>query len=146
MKALSLTQPWATLVALGAKRIETRGWKTSYRGPLAIAAAKAFPVDCRDLCDEEPFRSVLRAHGFGAGIGGDLPRGVVLCTTELIDCVPTEKIREASRYYSECVHEEAFGNYDDRRYGFLFGKVTHPFTPPVPARGALGLWEWESPE
>lgn len=40
MKALSLTQPWASLVAVGAKRIETRSWRTSYRGPLAIHAAK----------------------------------------------------------------------------------------------------------
>lgn len=40
MKGLSLTQPWATLVAIGAKRIETRIWATSYRGPLAIHAAK----------------------------------------------------------------------------------------------------------
>ena len=36
MKALSLYQPWATAIALGSKRIETRGWPTSYRGPLAI--------------------------------------------------------------------------------------------------------------
>jgi hypothetical protein len=39
MKALTLTQPSATLVAPGAKRIETRSWPTSYRGPLAIHAA-----------------------------------------------------------------------------------------------------------
>lgn len=143
MKAISLTQPWATLVALEAKRIETRGWSTNYRGPLAIAAAKAFPVDCRDLCDEEPFRSVLRAAGLGASY---LPRGVVLCTTELVDCVRTEYIREAWCLYSECIHEEVFGNYDDRRYGFLLGKVTRTFTPPVPARGALGLWDWKEPE
>ncbi len=39
MKALTVWQPWATLVAIGAKRIETRSWSTSYRGPLAIHAA-----------------------------------------------------------------------------------------------------------
>ncbi len=39
MKALTVMQPWATLVALGAKRIETRSWSTSYRGPLAIHAS-----------------------------------------------------------------------------------------------------------
>jgi hypothetical protein len=43
MKALTLTQPWATLVAIGAKTIETRSWPTSYRGPLAIHAAKGYP-------------------------------------------------------------------------------------------------------
>lgn len=40
MKAVSLWEPWATLVRLKIKRIETRGWSTSYRGPLAIHATK----------------------------------------------------------------------------------------------------------
>jgi hypothetical protein len=40
MKALTLIQPWATLVALGEKQIETRSWDTKYRGPLAIHAGK----------------------------------------------------------------------------------------------------------
>lgn len=42
MKALTLTQPYATLVAIGEKRLETRSWRTSYRGPLAIHAAKGW--------------------------------------------------------------------------------------------------------
>ena len=40
MKVLSLWQPWATLMAIGAKKIETRHWYTRYRGPLVIHAAK----------------------------------------------------------------------------------------------------------
>lgn len=52
MKALTLWQPWASLIAVGAKTIETRSWSTTYRGPLAIHAAattKGFdtlPGDC----------------------------------------------------------------------------------------------------
>jgi hypothetical protein len=38
MKALSLTQPWASLVVAGAKKLETRSWPTYYRGPLLIHA------------------------------------------------------------------------------------------------------------
>ncbi len=46
MKALTLTQPWASLVAVGAKRIETRSWETNYRGTIAIHAAKGWkPID-----------------------------------------------------------------------------------------------------
>ena len=45
MKALTLHQPWATLVAVGEKRIETRSWSTDYRGPLAIHAGKARPFE-----------------------------------------------------------------------------------------------------
>jgi len=36
LKALSLWQPWASLMALGVKRIETRSWQTQHRGPLII--------------------------------------------------------------------------------------------------------------
>jgi activating signal cointegrator 1 len=52
MKVLTLHQPWASLVALGVKTIETRSWSTKYRGPLAIHAAgttagfDALPGDC----------------------------------------------------------------------------------------------------
>ena len=53
MKALTLTQPWATLVAIGAKRIETRSWRTSYRGPLAIHAAKGFPKWAREFAQDD---------------------------------------------------------------------------------------------
>jgi hypothetical protein len=44
VKALTIRQPWASLIALGVKRIETRSWSTQYRGPLAIHAGKAWPV------------------------------------------------------------------------------------------------------
>lgn len=53
MRILTLTQPWASLIAIGAKTLETRSWRTGYRGPLAIHYA---------LCHMEPFRSVLRPH------------------------------------------------------------------------------------
>ena len=39
MRALSLRQPWASLIADGHKTIETRTWRTRYRGPLAIHAS-----------------------------------------------------------------------------------------------------------
>lgn len=40
MKALTLHQPWASLIAAGVKTIETRSWSTRYRGPLAVHAGK----------------------------------------------------------------------------------------------------------
>jgi len=36
MKAITLCQPWASAIAVGLKVYETRSWKTSYRGPLAV--------------------------------------------------------------------------------------------------------------
>jgi len=40
IKALSVRQPWASLIAEGTKTIELRTWRTSYRGPLLICASK----------------------------------------------------------------------------------------------------------
>lgn len=67
MRCLTLTQPWATLVAIGAKRIETRSWSTSYRGPLAIHAGKKWTREDRELLDtyggvSNPFVNALYRH------------------------------------------------------------------------------------
>lgn len=43
MKAITIWQPWASLIACGAKKYETRGWPTKYRGPIAIHAAAKDP-------------------------------------------------------------------------------------------------------
>jgi hypothetical protein len=40
MKALSIRQPWANLIASGTKTMETRTWATSYRGELLIVSSK----------------------------------------------------------------------------------------------------------
>lgn len=68
MKAISINEPWASMILKGKKTIETRTWKTKHRGPLLLCASKrpqskisgmAFAVadlmDCRDMTiDDEP--------------------------------------------------------------------------------------------
>lgn len=55
MKALSLKQPWAELVASGRKTIETRTWTTKYRGPVLICAGKTWMVKASaDLLGRDP--------------------------------------------------------------------------------------------
>ena len=44
MKALSIKQPWANLIAAGKKTIETRYWNTWHRGPLLIVSSKRPPI------------------------------------------------------------------------------------------------------
>ena len=50
MKALTIIQPWATLLAAGKKRIETRSWKTNYRGEILIHAALKRADKCNRIC------------------------------------------------------------------------------------------------
>lgn len=143
MKVLTLTQPWATLVAIGAKRIETRSWGTAYRGALAIHAAKKFPREAMAVCFDEPFRSVLSEAGIHTP--AELPTASVLAVSELIECFrfdeETErKIRLRSLKETLPEFEAEFGDYESGRHGFVLDDMRKLETP-VPARGMLGLWD-----
>ena len=140
MKALTLTQPWATLVALKAKRTETRSWHTSYRGPLAIHAAKRMPKPANLLCWQEPFRTVLEAGGYKPGDGPPtnpfgLPLGAVVAIAVLIDIQPINLENHPTE------PEYSFGNYTPGRFAWILQDV-YPLPEPIPANGTLGLWEW----
>jgi hypothetical protein len=149
MKTITLTQPWATLVAIGAKQIETRSWSTSYRGPLAIhAGAGLGPIGgkrgLRELCHTQPFMRVLAAAGIavtdlvGGASDGVFPMGAVLAIVELYDILPT-----AALVRSIGAQERAFGDYNAGCYGWMVRNLT-PLPTPVPCKGALGLWDWEA--
>ena len=144
MKTLTLTQPWATLVALEAKRIETRSWCTSYRGPLAIHAAKRMPKAAISLCWDTLFRTALEAGGYRPGSSPTtnsfgLPLGAVIAVAVLIDIQPiTLENRPTEPEYS-------FGDYAPGRFAWILQDV-YRLPDPVPAKGRLGLWEWTSPK
>jgi hypothetical protein len=140
MKALTLTQPWATLVAIGAKTIETRSWNTHYRGPVAIHAAKNFPHFAKQECWEVEFFQPLNKAGyriFDFDTGAtDLPLGMVIATCELVavnHIVPGVEIPLGGEWY--------FGDYTIGRYMWYLENVKR-LPEPIPAKGALGLWEW----
>lgn len=161
MKALTLTQPRATLVAIRAKRIETRSWQTRYRGPLAIhAGAGLGPVGgekgLRTLCITQPFFAALRdfmvQHESGYSLSDALPRGAIVATCELAGVVRTEDLTFDGRWarlreggIQEWIltdQERAFGNYTPGRFAWLLANV-QALPEPIPAKGALGLWNWE---
>lgn len=71
MKAISIKQPWASLIASGRKTIELRTWQVHYRGPLIICAGG----------------SPRRGTGFELG-----PLGVALCVVTLDAIEPASAI------------------------------------------------------
>lgn len=144
MKALSLTQPWASLVALGQKTIETRSWPTSYRGELAIHASQAMPRYAREALEFEPIRTLLMRANYGwAGRIRGLPLGSIVAVAQLVACYPTEGIR-VSQWWpkEEGDRERALGDYSPGRWAWVL-RDTRPLPSPVPCRGALGLWTVE---
>jgi hypothetical protein len=144
MKAFSLTLPWALLVVIGAKRIETRSWRVWIHGRVAIHASKGFPKAEQELCYEEPFRSVLAAH-FGSP--QFMPHlmmlaGNVLGEVDITGCLGTETIKHQAKYFNLTEQEEAFGDFGANRYG-IFMEKPELYKVPVPAKGSLGFWEWK---
>ncbi len=151
MRALTITQPWASLVACGAKRIETRSWMTSHRGPLAIHAAKTYPREAQDLGRSSMVRRCLADQPL------TLPLGVVIATCVLLDCAPTELMKWAPpELPTDCLmgkwplgfemadpaQEYCFGNYEPNRFAWLLGSIER-LPEPDPAVGKLQLWEWD---
>ena len=160
MKALSLTQPWATLIAIGAKKIETRSWRTPYRGQIAIHASKGFPAWAKDDCMSLVFARALwpdlqhdSVHLLTAAEyfthvrkmrarANELPLGSIIAVANLRDCIAT---RNGGAFFPpEMPHhsspEYAFGDYSPNRYMWLLENVT-ALAVPIPCRGALSLWE-----
>lgn len=142
MKALSLWQPWATAIAVGAKRVETRHWATAYRGPLAIHAAKRRNVD--ELIHYHScwnWQGALRPVGWSwrnhsrdeirAGFG--LPFGAIVATCELIDCRPTasftvaelhtQRRPEGEKSDSYNWTESQMGNFELGRFGWILANI-----------------------
>lgn len=87
MKALTLHQPWATLVAYGIKTIETRSWSTRHRGPLAIHAAVT-PEHLTAHVGAGPCHGVSLAAATVPGSGDVLPLGSVVTIVDLDDVLP----------------------------------------------------------
>lgn len=141
MKAITIKQPWATLIALGEKRFETRGWQTKYRGELAIHAGKQ--VD-RDACLEPEIKAALVRNGILSI--SMLPTGSVIGTVTLKDCIQSVEtwtagyiLENGERVYSP---EYDFGDFTPGRYAWELGDVRQ-LLEPVPAKGQLSLWNWE---
>ena len=120
MRALSLWQPWASLMYDERKKIETRGWEMLYRGPLAIHAAKT--VD-KEYCEE-----------FGYD-WRTIPRGAILCIVGVQGCV---------RFPHELAPPDEYGDFEEGRYGILT-TMLKKFPEPIPCKGHQGIWFWKEP-
>ena len=141
MKAITIKQPWASLIALGEKKFETRSWQTKYRGPIAIHAGKTVDIEA---CDELWIKSVLKEHSINSY--KDLPTGVVVATAQLVDChkVTFNFCDDVALTTDVVVNglEIKFGDYTAGRYAWELTNIS--LLPlPISAKGQLSLWEWD---
>ena len=126
MKVLSIKEPFASLIKNKFKFIETRSWKTNYRGELLIHAGQGI--------DKEAMKRLQKY------IPKDMPKGKILGKAKLVDCVKmspefkSELLKENKDIYTDSTFKE--------NYGWQMEDI-EVFDEPIEAKGHLSLWEFE---
>ncbi|MCH2245763.1 MAG: ASCH domain-containing protein [Crocosphaera sp.] len=132
IKAISLHQPYASLIAMGLKQFETRSWSTNYRGKLVICAAlknsKQQQLNYETLANS--FDLDLTVQPWSS-----LPLGMAIAVVDLTDCIEMtdEFIDEQSEAELLC------GHWESGRFAWKLENV-QPFPQPFPIKGKQGLW------
>ena len=127
MKAITLKQPWASLVAEGAKKIETRThsrFKNLVGQRIAIHAGKTFELLPLGALREDHVKKVFK------GSNKPLPNGAIVCTAFVKE---VRMLTDEDSYDACCPAAGKFG---------LILTDVQKVDPPVPARGYQGIWEW----
>ena len=125
MRAISLWQPWATAVAIGIKKVETRSWQTKYTGPIAIHAAKRWAKP------EQEFAAVEHALG---RLPKRLPFGAIIATATLIGCRMTEDVEHQVDAIARI-----YGNYAPGRFAWFLTDIV-ALEEPLPFKGSQGFF------
>jgi hypothetical protein len=128
MKVLSLQQPWATLVIIGAKIFETRGWNTNRRGRILIHASKSKEMGL-PVIHLPPFKKFIPDFN-------SLPFGAIIGEVGIEYTIQTENMRKNLIGTDEL----EFGDYSTGRWAY---RLTNPvaFKAPIPCKGSLSFWD-----
>ena len=140
MKALTVKQPWASLIVTGVKDIENRTWKTNFRGRLLIHAGKHIPFKEIDL--------LVRQRGISCWQEGTYPEGAIIGSVEIVGCVINHSSiwAEKSNDYSPAYPNGVPAIYGNKKYPPIYNWVlANPimFEKPIPAKGKLSFWEFD---
>ncbi|GAB4071685.1 hypothetical protein KHC28_00135 [Ancylobacter sonchi] len=150
MKALTIWQPWASLILHGWKPYEFRGWPApvNLRGQRIAIHAGARPLKVSEVADlimrlkgPQAWTTCLKpeALDFLERVKlspGALPLSHVLCTVELGTPVRSWEIVGE---FGGVINDSDRDNHCN--WAWPVSKI-EPLAPPVPAKGAQGFWNW----
>ena len=129
MKVVSIIEPWASLIKEKVKYIETRSWKTNYRGKLYIhASLKKVPKK------DERINNLITLLK-----DKDFKYGHIIAEATLVDCIYMDedfisKIKNNNQEY-------ICGEYSIGRYAWVLEDIKE-LSKPIPAKGSLGIWNY----
>jgi hypothetical protein len=162
--ALTLWQPWASLVAIGAKLTETRDWAPPPKllgKRLAIHASMQAPSGKMHIPPPTIHKMANALRLPYERWAHELPRGAVLCTVEIEARYQVERVSTRSSPHSNMpprhhvttragdevvigANDMAFGNFERGRWIWVLRDV-QAFPDPFPAMGKQRLWNWTAP-
>lgn len=125
MKALSIKQPWALVISMGVKTIETRTWPTNYRGDILIVSSKTLDEDMIRL-----LRTEIGVFGV-ARLEARLEYGKAIAIANLVDCRPMTEDDENA----------AMCDIFPGAYSWVLDDIRR--IKPFPVKGRLGLYDVE---
>ena len=131
MKVLSIQEPYASLIANGYKYIETRSWKTKYRGEILIHASLGKKLMSK-IDDPDVIKIINNIN---------MNYGKIICKADLIDCIYMDE--NFIDKIKENVEEEKLGIYEIGRYAWILDNI-EIIKNPIEAKGKLNLWEYEN--
>lgn len=129
MKVVSIIEPWASLIKEKVKYIETRSWKTNYRGKIYIhASLKKVPKK------DERINNLINLLK-----DKDFKYGHIIAEATLVDCIYMDeefisKIKNNNQEY-------ICGEYSLGRYAWILEDIKE-LERPIPAKGSLGIWNY----
>jgi hypothetical protein len=145
MKVISLWQPWASLwVTEGAKRFETRGWSTDYRGEVAVAATAAVPRIVWASLGDQTRAALYRHLGIAQHPGHfiddlkRLPRSAIVGVVTVSGMISTNMPDGLPYIFGFNPNERYFGNYAPNRWAWDTSKRVK-LKRPIPFKGGQGL-------
>lgn len=124
MKALTIKEPWATLIISGYKKYEFRSWKTNYRGKILIHAGKTL-----EKAVEKRFEEYNLKYNMGYIIG----------EAELVDCILVDEKFEQELIK---INKTVYGRSRHvRNYAWKLENVKK-YEKSIHINGKLGLWNY----
>ena len=128
MKVLSIKEPFASLIKEGHKKIETRSFKTSYRGEIYVHASIKKVTDNYE--DNKVLNELMKNLNYNYGN--------IICKANLVDCkLMDEKFLEEIKNNSQ---EKSLGIYKLGRYAWILEDIE--IIDSIPAKGNLNIWNY----
>lgn len=130
MKVLSIKEPFATLIKNKKKYIETRSFKTNYRGELYIHASISNIAE--SVKDKKELMEIVNDD--------EMNYGYIICKCNLVNCIymTEEYVKELK---NSNYQEYICGHYEEGRYAWVLDDIK-PLDVPIKAKGQLGIWNY----